>query len=108
VDVPSGLSARMVGYAFAAGLIGWTFARATRHLSRTEAVLAGAAAGALAALITAATSGTWRGLGLGIEAMTVGGALALAAIAAQLARHPGADARALGVALSPTSRHGAR
>lgn len=102
LDVPSGVSARAIGYALAAALIGWTLAGAARHLSRLEGVMAGAAGGALAAVVTAATSGTWRGLSLGIEAMIVGGALAFAAVAAHRARHADVGLQ-LEVPLSPMS-----
>ena len=106
LDVPSGSTARMVGYALAAALIGWTFARASQHLSRAEGLAAGAAGGVLAAMVTTATSGSWRGLGLGVEAMIVGGGLALAAVAAHHARHATADVRGLGLRLTSTSRAG--
>ena len=55
--------------------------------------MGGAVAGIVAALITAATSGTWRGISLGVEAMLVGGALAYAATVAHRTRSAGAPLR---------------
>lgn len=88
LEVPSGVTARCAGYAVAAGLIGWTLAGATRRLSRLEGLAAGAASGVVAALITAATSGSWRWLGLGVEALIVGTGLAVAVMSAERARVP--------------------
>lgn len=88
LEVPSGVTARAAGYAVAAGLIGWTLAGATRRLTRLEGAAAGMGAGVLAALFTAATSGMWRWLGLGLEALIVGAGLMVAILLAERAREP--------------------
>ena len=85
--VPMGFEMRALGYAIAAALIGWALARNSGQLARLEGAGAGAVAGVVAAFVTAERSAeAERGLNLGLEALIVGGALALAAVLAHRAR----------------------
>ena len=88
LEVPSGVTARAAGYAVAAGLIGWALAGVARRLTRLEGRGRRGGVRCGRAFFTAATSGSWRWLGLGLEALIVGRGLALAVLAAERARVP--------------------
>ena len=83
-ELPDELVLRGSSYAIAGAFIGFTFARAAAPLARSEGVVAGAAAGVLAAWVTAQDLDTKadRYLSIALEAAILGGVLALAGAAA--------------------------